>query len=111
MRYQLVTEASNYVIPMCSLIQVIICEVWLGISPPFLEMDTPEPKELFIVYDKGSVTAFYCVLGYLGSLALGTFSLDFPGQDPAWHLQWSQVLGLQHAGVLQSLSHLPPRIP
>ena len=27
--------------------------------------------------NKGSITAFYCVLGYLGSIALGTFSLAF----------------------------------
>ena len=63
-----------YVSPMYSMIQVIICGIWLGASPPFLEMDTHyEPKELLIVCNKGSVTAFYCVLGYLGSLALGTF--------------------------------------
>ena len=60
------------------MIQVIICGVWLGASPLFLEMDThSEPKELLIVCNKGSVTAFYCVLDYLGSLALGTFSLAF----------------------------------
>ena len=41
-------------------------------------MDThSEPKELIIMCNKGSVTAFYCVLGYLGSLALGTLSLAF----------------------------------
>ncbi|CAI9170264.1 unnamed protein product [Rangifer tarandus platyrhynchus] len=73
-----VTGASNYVIPMCSLIRVIICGVWLGTSPPFLEMDThSDPKELTIMCNKGSVTAFYCVLGYPGSLALGTLSLAF----------------------------------
>ena len=63
---------------MCSLIQVIICGLWLGTSPPFLEMDThSEPKELLITCNKGLVTAFYHVLGYLGSLALGTLSLAF----------------------------------
>ena len=67
---------------MYSMIQVIICGVWLGASPPFLEMDThSEPKELLIVCNKGSVTAFYHVLGYLGSLALGTFSLAFLGRN------------------------------
>ena len=78
----LVTGATNYVFPTCSLIQVIICGVWLGTSPPFLEIDAhSEPKELFILCNKGSVTAFYHVLGYLGSLALGTFSLAFLGRN------------------------------
>ena len=27
--------------------------------------------------NKGSITAFYCVLGFLGSITLGTFSLAF----------------------------------
>uniref|UniRef100_A0A8D1PAP0 G-protein coupled receptors family 3 profile domain-containing protein n=1 Tax=Sus scrofa TaxID=9823 RepID=A0A8D1PAP0_PIG len=77
-RRLLAAGASNYVIPICSLIQVIICGAWLGTSPPFLEIDThSEPKSLIIVCIKGSVTAFYCVLGYLGSLALGSFSLAF----------------------------------
>ncbi|XP_043323518.1 LOW QUALITY PROTEIN: vomeronasal type-2 receptor 116-like [Cervus canadensis] len=40
MRRLLVRRATNYVFPMCSLIQVIICGVWLGTSPPFLEMDS-----------------------------------------------------------------------
>ena len=46
-RQLLVTGVSNYVIPLCSLIQVTLCGVWLGTSPPFLETDThSEPKEL-----------------------------------------------------------------
>ncbi|KAG5208795.1 hypothetical protein JEQ12_016360 [Ovis aries] len=41
-------------------------------------MDThSEPKELLITCNKGLVTAFYHVLGYLGSLALGILSLAF----------------------------------
>ena len=46
-RQLLVTGVSNYVILLCSLIQVTLCGAWLGTSPPFLETDTrSEPKEL-----------------------------------------------------------------
>ncbi|XP_045156009.1 vomeronasal type-2 receptor 116-like [Echinops telfairi] len=78
MRRLLLSGASNVVVPICSLIQMIICGVWLGTSPPFIDTDThSEPRNIIVVCNKGSVTAFYCVLGYLGSLALGTFSLAY----------------------------------
>ncbi|XP_027632145.1 vomeronasal type-2 receptor 116 [Tupaia chinensis] len=78
LRYLLLSGASNAVIPICSLIQVIICAIWLGSSPPFVDTDShSEPRSLIIVCNKGSVTAFYCVLGYLGSLALGSFTVAF----------------------------------
>ena len=58
MRRLLVTGASNDVVPLCSLIQVILCGVWLGASPPFLEMDThSEPKELIIMCNKAQSLA------------------------------------------------------
>lgn len=85
MRQLLVTEVSNYAIPICSLIQVIICGFCLGISPSFIEIDMlSHLKELIIVCNKGSakVTAFPCVLGCLGFVALGSFSLAFL----AWNL-------------------------
>ncbi|XP_060038419.1 vomeronasal type-2 receptor 116-like [Erinaceus europaeus] len=78
MRWLLASGASNYVIPSCTLVQVVICGMWLGLSPPFIDVDTrSEPRHLLIVCDKGSVSAFYCVLGYLGSLALVSFSLSY----------------------------------
>ncbi|KAM9685343.1 LOW QUALITY PROTEIN: vomeronasal type-2 receptor 116-like [Trichechus inunguis] len=78
MRWLLVSGASNSVVPICSLIQVIICGICLGTSPPFIDIDTrSEPKNLIIQCNKGPVTAFYRVLGYLGSLAMGTFSLAY----------------------------------
>ncbi|XP_060038240.1 vomeronasal type-2 receptor 116-like [Erinaceus europaeus] len=78
MRWLLASGVSNYVIPSCTLVQVVICGIWLGLSPPFIDVDTrSEPRHLLIVCDKGSVTAFYCVLGYLGSLALVSFSLSY----------------------------------
>ncbi|XP_006160012.1 vomeronasal type-2 receptor 116 [Tupaia chinensis] len=77
-RRLLLSGASNSAIPICSLIQVIICAIWLGSSPPFVDTDShSEPRSLIIMCNKGSVTAFYCVLGYLGSLALGSFTVAF----------------------------------
>ncbi|XP_075396910.1 vomeronasal type-2 receptor 116-like [Tenrec ecaudatus] len=78
LRQLLVSGVVNSVVPFCSLIQLIICGIWLGTSPPFIDIDTSsDPRSIIIECNKGSVTAFYCVLGYLGFLALGTFSLAY----------------------------------
>ncbi|ELW65774.1 Vomeronasal type-2 receptor 26, partial [Tupaia chinensis] len=82
MRRLLLSGASNSVVPICSLIQVIICGIWLGTSPPFVDIDShTEPRNLIIMCNKGSVTAFYCVLGYLGFLALGSFTVAFQARN------------------------------
>ncbi|MBZ3884343.1 Vomeronasal type-2 receptor 116 [Sciurus carolinensis] len=78
MRRLLVSGAPNYIIPSCSLIQLTLCGVWLGTSPPFVDSDTHSKHgHIIITCNKGSVTAFYCGLGYLGSLAMGTFMMAF----------------------------------
>ncbi|ELW47389.1 Vomeronasal type-2 receptor 26 [Tupaia chinensis] len=78
MRCLLLLGASNSVTPICSLIQMVICGIGLGISPPFVEIDShSEPRILIIMCNKGSVTVFYCVLDYLGFLALGSFTVAF----------------------------------
>ncbi|ELW48382.1 Vomeronasal type-2 receptor 26 [Tupaia chinensis] len=78
MRWLLLSGASNFVIPICFLIQVIICGIWLGTSPPFIDIDSlSEPRHIIIMCNKGSFTAFYCVLGYLGFLAVGSFTVAF----------------------------------
>ncbi|KFO30890.1 Vomeronasal type-2 receptor 26 [Fukomys damarensis] len=77
-RWLLVSGASNLVIPICSLIQIILCAIWLGTSPPFIDTDAhSEHGHIIIVCNKGSLAAFYCVLGYLGSLALLSFTVAF----------------------------------
>uniref|UniRef100_A0A8C9UTV9 G-protein coupled receptors family 3 profile domain-containing protein n=1 Tax=Spermophilus dauricus TaxID=99837 RepID=A0A8C9UTV9_SPEDA len=77
-RRWLVSGAPNFIIPSCSLTQLTLCGVWLGTSPPFVDTDThSEHGHIIITRNKGSVTAFYCALGYLGSLALGTFTVAF----------------------------------
>ncbi|XP_048191081.1 vomeronasal type-2 receptor 116-like, partial [Perognathus longimembris pacificus] len=78
MRRLLMSGAPNFIIPICTLIQVTLCGIWLGTSPPFIDTDThSEHGHLIILCNKGSYTAFYCVLGYLGSLALASFTVAF----------------------------------
>ncbi|XP_032752220.1 vomeronasal type-2 receptor 116-like [Rattus rattus] len=78
MRQFLVSRAPNYIIPICTLIQIILCAIWLGISPPFIDSDAcSEYGKIIIVCNKGSVTAFYSVLGYQASLAIGTFIVAY----------------------------------
>ncbi|XP_048223612.1 vomeronasal type-2 receptor 116-like, partial [Perognathus longimembris pacificus] len=78
MRWLLVSRAPNIIIPICTLIQVILCAIWLGTSPPFIDTDAHSEHGLIIILcNKGSVTAFYCVLVFLASLALASFTVAF----------------------------------
>ncbi|XP_076783681.1 vomeronasal type-2 receptor 116-like [Arvicanthis niloticus] len=78
MKYFLVSRTSNYIVPICTLIQVVICAVWLGASPPSVDTDAQyEHGHIIVVCNKGSNTAFYCVLAYLACLAFASFILAF----------------------------------
>ncbi|XP_041509345.1 vomeronasal type-2 receptor 116-like [Microtus oregoni] len=78
MRYFLISGVPNYVIAICTLIQIILCTIWLQFSPPYIDKDVhSEHGQIIIVCNKGSVTAFYCVLGYHGSLAFVSFIVAF----------------------------------
>ncbi|XP_048196600.1 vomeronasal type-2 receptor 116-like [Perognathus longimembris pacificus] len=82
MRELLVSGAPNFIIPICTLIQLTLCGLWLGTSPPFVDIDAhSESGHVIILCNKGSLTAFYCVLGYLGSLALASFTVAFMARN------------------------------
>nr|XP_044997326.1 vomeronasal type-2 receptor 116-like [Jaculus jaculus] len=82
MRVLLVSGAPNFIIPICTLIQLVLSGFWLGTYPPFVDTDPhSEDSNIIIVCNKGSDTAFYCVLGYLGSLAIGSFIVAFMARN------------------------------
>ncbi|XP_070586523.1 vomeronasal type-2 receptor 26-like [Erythrolamprus reginae] len=61
-----------------SLIQTGICMVWLLTFPPFPDINTNSEVETIILQcNEGSDIMFYCVLGYMGLLAVASFTVAF----------------------------------
>uniref|UniRef100_A0A3B5Q2J1 Extracellular calcium-sensing receptor-like n=1 Tax=Xiphophorus maculatus TaxID=8083 RepID=A0A3B5Q2J1_XIPMA len=61
-----------------TLVQVIICILWLSISPPFLSKNFKEFKDKIILEcSLGSAVGFWSVLGYIGLLAMLCFICAF----------------------------------
>ncbi|XP_031805027.1 vomeronasal type-2 receptor 26-like [Sarcophilus harrisii] len=78
MRMFLHPRVPYCVVLICSGIQVLFCAIWLGTHPPFPEADTSsESRHIILTCNEGSAFAFYCVLGYMGFLALGSFTIAF----------------------------------
>ncbi|XP_053305346.1 vomeronasal type-2 receptor 26-like [Spea bombifrons] len=71
-------KVSNFVVLICSSVQILINVIWLSTCPPFQEFDTQTYQGKIIVQcNEGSAIAFYCVLGYMGLLAAVSFIIAF----------------------------------
>ncbi|XP_043932115.1 vomeronasal type-2 receptor 26-like [Protopterus annectens] len=66
------------VILFCFLIQVIICCVWIANTPSFPERNmNSQDGKIILQCNEGSITVFYCMLGYLFFLASVSFIVAF----------------------------------
>ncbi|XP_062992919.1 vomeronasal type-2 receptor 26-like [Elgaria multicarinata webbii] len=66
------------IVLFCSLIQASISTFWLATSPPFPDMDMHSvAKEILLQCNEQSMTLFCCVLGYMGFLAVMSFTVAF----------------------------------
>ncbi|XP_025031525.1 vomeronasal type-2 receptor 26-like [Python bivittatus] len=68
----------NSILLSCSLVQTSFCALWLSTSPPYPDFDMHSMfEEVIMECSEGSVIMFYCVLGFMGFLAVVSFSAAF----------------------------------
>ncbi|KAM6451826.1 vomeronasal type-2 receptor 26-like [Liasis olivaceus] len=68
----------SFILLSCSLVQASFCAAWLIMSPPYPDVDVHSmSEEVIMECSEGSVTMFYCVLGFMGFLAMVSFSAAF----------------------------------
>ncbi|XP_032092337.1 vomeronasal type-2 receptor 26-like [Thamnophis elegans] len=67
----------TFILFSCSLVQTTICIVWWTIFPPYPDVDMKSMSEEVILECNEESIMFYCVLGFMGLLAMISFSAAF----------------------------------
>ncbi|XP_026230775.1 extracellular calcium-sensing receptor-like [Anabas testudineus] len=69
---------QRIIVCSCTVMQILICILWLKLNPPFPEMVFKySNKKIVLECNPGSEAAFYAVLGYIGLLAIICLVLAF----------------------------------
>uniref|UniRef100_A0A1B8YAM5 G-protein coupled receptors family 3 profile domain-containing protein n=1 Tax=Xenopus tropicalis TaxID=8364 RepID=A0A1B8YAM5_XENTR len=76
------TQLAIILVILCSLVEFVISAVWLAYNPPFPEADTvSDPDYIILLCNEGSELFFFCIIGYIGTLALLSFIAAFLAKD------------------------------
>ncbi|XP_029441431.1 vomeronasal type-2 receptor 26-like [Rhinatrema bivittatum] len=68
----------NLIVVLCSLVQLVICLYWISSHPSFPENSTrSESGKIIVECNDGLTILFYCMLGYMGFLAIISFIVAF----------------------------------
>ncbi|KAK9405146.1 type-2 vomeronasal receptor [Crotalus adamanteus] len=78
MRKYMRKPLATSIVFLCSFVQIVICTIWLIITPPFPDFDMHSlAEEILLECNEGSMVMFYCVLSFMGFLALLSFTVAF----------------------------------
>uniref|UniRef100_A0A1B8YAI4 G-protein coupled receptors family 3 profile domain-containing protein n=1 Tax=Xenopus tropicalis TaxID=8364 RepID=A0A1B8YAI4_XENTR len=76
------TQLATILVIVCSLVELVISAVWLASNPPFPEADTlSDPDYIILLCNERSGYFFFCIIGYIGTLALLSFIAAFLAKD------------------------------
>uniref|UniRef100_A0A1B8YAN4 G-protein coupled receptors family 3 profile domain-containing protein n=1 Tax=Xenopus tropicalis TaxID=8364 RepID=A0A1B8YAN4_XENTR len=76
------TQLAIILVTVCSFVEIVISAVWLASNPPFPEDDTlSDPENMILLCNEGSDFFFFCIIGYMGTLALLSFIAAFLAKD------------------------------
>ncbi|XP_029440345.1 vomeronasal type-2 receptor 26-like [Rhinatrema bivittatum] len=71
-------KIPNLIVICCSLVQLVICTYWISSHPSFPEYNTrSESGKIIVECNDGLTILFYCMLGYMGFLAIISFMVAF----------------------------------